>query len=1041
MTPRIPRNATSGRILRFAPLILLLAVDLSALQDRTAEIQVYVFSPDGRPRAGALVKTGEVQALTDTSGAARLRVPSGRCAITVSSGADPSARSTVDAVAGSVTEIIVRLGEPGKPARVDVEGAGAAGVAAPRPDGKKVRAPGTIAGRIIDEKEGRPVVGARVFARGSAESARTDADGRFTLRIPGGTVALAVVHPEYATETVAGVDVPENGSASVEVKLTPSSVELPSETVRGYRMEGGLVELQAERREEKAVVEIIGREQFSKSGDSDAAAALQRVTGLTVVDGKFVYVRGMGQRYSSTLLNGALLPSPEPERRVVPLDLFPVDVLESVEIRKTYTPDLPGEFGGGAVLLRTRSMPEKFVLGASLSMGFSTATTFKKGLTYDGGGTDFLGFDDGTRALPGIVESAADIEPLFLEDPITGEGWPAADLERFGEAMQNVWQADEFTVPMDLGFDFTIGNRISLFGRPFGYQCSVMYENQYETRRKAIRSFSIGAGGALQPNYDYASLSTEHTINLGTIVNLTWQLAEKQELSMTTLLLRTTRDKVEVYEGDFTDGNAWIRVTELEWVEQMLLSTQLRGRHSIGGAVDLDWHAVYALATREEPDARKTRYDRDPASGRFGLSNRPEGNQRMFNTLNDDSIDLALNGKIPFSMGQDLEASFRTGAALVLRNRDSETRRFKFMHRGPDASDPNVLFLPPEQIFIPQYIGPNGFSFEEITRATDSYDATQTITAFYVLGDLPLSKQWELSAGARLESSSQEVTTFNLTDPTQKQVADLATTDLLPALNVAWKFIPEMQVRAGYSKTLSRPDFRELSEAPFDQVIGGGVFIGNPNLRRCSIDNYDVRWEWYPSPEESVSAGFFYKDLSNPIETVLIGGANRTTTLENAKSATNFGVEVEFRKKLSFLGEGYRNFYVSGNLAIIQSNVKISNPGIATETRRPLQGQSPYVVNFAAGYDDPEHQVSLAFLYNVSGERIAEIGANGLPDIYEQPLHQLDFVASWGISENSAFKFKIKNLLNEDVDFTQRDQTARHYKKGIDLSIEYTWHY
>jgi TonB-dependent receptor len=473
----------------------------------------------------------------------------------------------------------------------------------------------------------------------------------------------------------------------------------------------------------------------------------------------------------------------------------------------------------------------------------------------------------------------------------------------------------------------------------------------------------------------------------------------------------------------------------------MLWSNQLRGSHALFGGAEFGWRGNWSLATRDQPDFRRTRYDLDPVGNIFYLSSRPEGNQRLFNELDDEGLDLAADLKVPVPLGHGVEASVRGGAGWIHRSREAQTRRYKFQHVGPRASDPAVLSRPAEDIFTPENIGPDGFELQEITRATDAYEAEQELTSFFGMAELKLSNGLELVGGVRVESSRQEVRTFNIFSPGQEQVAELDTTDPLPAVNAAWRFMEGWQVRTGYSRTLSRPDFRELSEAPYDQVIGGGVVVGNPELQRATIDNYDVRLEWYPSEAESVSVGLFYKGLDQPIETVLVGGSNRTTTYENAESAKVFGLELEFRKGLGFASDLLRNWSFSGNLALIGSKVEISNPGIATEDQRPLQGQSPYVLNLAFGYDDPEAGLSAALLYNVSGPRISEIGVSGLPDVYEQPFHQLDFVASWTINANFSVKLKVRNLLDGMQEFTQEGEPTLSYRKGMDVTLGVSWSY
>ncbi|MGE0711438.1 MAG: TonB-dependent receptor [Planctomycetota bacterium] len=1005
---------------------------------QTGRIDAVVFAPNGRPVPGVTLRVGEVEARTGRDGIARLVVPAGQQRLELRRGGALLGALSVPVAWGEVTEVILRL-SPAGPPEADVEAPGW-----PRSERALPSATvhyGKVRGRALDARTQRPVSRVRVLARGQVGEAQSDAEGRYELVLPAGTHTLAFVHAEHATATRPDVVVPPSGEVTLEVELTPSSVQLEAVKVSGYQLAGGLAALLEDRRERRAVSEVLGAEQIGKSGDGDAAAALRRVTGLSVVDGKYVYVRGMGQRYSNTLLNGSTLPSPEPERRVVPLDLFPTNVIESITIQKTYSPELPGEFGGGTVLLRTSAIPEGFFLKGSLSGGYKDGTSFERGLSYRGSPTDWLGYDDGTRSLPWPVQVATEGgRQLALQDPISGEGYPIEVLEVLGEQMPNVWSTRRAQVRPDLGLSLAVGDRYTVADRPLGFRAGVTYGNDFQLQRGTLRALGLGAGGELTRIVDYRTESLTNTVDFSSLLTVGFEPAKGHELNVTGLWLRRTEDQTQVYQGLLANDDAQIRVTSLSFIEQQLLTTQVGGKHLLGDLVQARWSYTWAEASRWQPDSRRTRFDLDDPTGRYLLSTRPEGNQRLFNELTDENHDLEAALEAPFVLREEvLTGSLQAGASLILRDREAGTRRFKFIHRGPRSNDLSVLAQAPEQIFSPQNIGADGFSFEEITRATDSYEAEQTVSAGFVRLDLSLYERLDLSLGLRVERSRQEVRTFNLFDRAGgTQTAELAATDYLPALNVAFHLSETMQLRLGYGRTLARPDFRELSLAPFDQVVGAGVFVGNRDLQRTRIDHLDLRWEWYPSSDETVSVGLFYKRLQDPIETVVLGGSNRTITLANADQGENMGVELEFRRRLSFLGGIGERLFCAGNVALIRSRVELGRTGIATSRKRPLEGQSEYVVNLSCGYDDPERRISVALLYNVSGERIVGIGTLGLPDVYEQPFHQLDFVASWGFWEHWSVKLSLGNLLDGEVRLTQGGETVQSYRKGRSVGLSLT---
>ena len=1009
-------------------LALLTPLAAPARAEETGRLDVFAFAPDGHPAAGVLVEAGRVRVHTGPDGVARLTLPAGQVRLTLRGPGLPLETLVVPVVWDEVTEVIVRIAADGAPPEVAVE---APGWPSPRSGGPAEVGPaGTLRGTVRDARQGNPVAGARILVRGQPGEALSDAQGAFALSLPAGAHTVSVIHPEFATTTLDAVQVPPGAEAAVEVSLAPAGVQLETLQVSGYRLEGGLAALLEERRDERGVTEVIGAEQMSKSGDSDAAQALRRVTGLTVVGGRYVYIRGMGERYAGALLDGSTLPSPDPERRVVPLDLFPTDVIESITVQKTYSPELPGEFGAGLVRIRTKGIPDAPTFGASVSTTWRDNTTGQRGLTYDGGSTDWLGWDDESRSLPAGVQVAADYEPLALEDPISGEGYPLEVLEGLGEAMPNVWSTRERSIPPDVGFSAALGSRHDLLGT-VGWRVGLAYDQAWQRRRGLRRVFGLGEEGQLVPVVDYRTESLTRNVDLSSLIGVGWEPVKGQELSLTTTWLRTTDDETSVYAGLLANEDTLIRVSSLSWVEEQLLSTQLRGRHELFREVALSWSYTYSLATRWQPDWRRSRYDLEASTGTYLLSNRPEGNQRLYNDLFDQNHDLSLALDIPFPVWLDLEAHLVAGGALTRRSRESETRRFKFIHRGPRSQDPAILALPAEQIFTPQNIGADGFSFEEITRATDNYAAEQTISAAFLNLNLPLLPTLDASLGARIERSRQQVSTFDLFSRSQAAAqADLDRTDVLPAASLVWRFHEAMQLRLAYGRTLTRPDFRELSTAPFDQVVGAGVFIGNPQLDRTRIDNLDLRWEWYLSADESISLGLFAKRLKDPIETVILGGSNRTLTLENADGGRNLGVELELRKRLGFIAPALEPLFLGGNFSLIRSEVELDRTGIATSRSRPLAGQSEYVVNVACGWDDPQTGTAITLLYNVAGERLVGIGTFGLPDIYEQPVHRLDLVASWTFWEAWTIKLQLENLLDPQIRWTQDGRTVESYREG-----------
>lgn len=940
-------------------------------------------------------------------------------------------------VGGRVTEVLVTADPAGGPPRVQMDVA-VAGVEEDAP--AAVGPPGRLA-LHVRSAEGGAVAGARVFFRGLPTEARTDSRGGAEVTIPAGTHDLTVVHASFTARTVTGVEVPEGG-ATLDVELQPASVALDDLDVVAPRIEGGAAELLDERRESGAVLDLVGAEQMAKTGASDAAAAVQRVTGVTVVGGRFVYVRGLGDRYATTLLNGATLPSPEPERRVVPLDMFPADALESVVVQKSYTPDLPGEFGGGAVLLRTRGFPGTLVAGVGLSAEVRLGTTFEEGLTSEGGPTDFLGIDGGFRAPPDSVLDASRTGRIELGTRFT-DGLTDEQLEALGEAMPNRWAIGTRTVPPGFGIEAQVGDSWLLGSDGgddvrAGFLLSLSYDNDWQRELATETTFRLGAGKQLEPINTYDFRTTTNTVTLAGILAAGLDVGDEHAIRATVLVDRISDDEARRYEGFNSDALTQIRVDRLWWVERMLLGAQGTGHHDLG-PLELDWRYTFSRASRIEPDRRTLRFDLEQSLGTYLLSQLSEGNQRLFSELGDDAHDAGLDVTVPFD-GWAGPGEVRTGVAVARKDRAVDTRRYTFSQSGPDSSDPAVLALPPEEIFAPEHIGEGGFRFAEVTRPTDNYEASQTLLGGFALVDMPLATTLRAIAGARVEWSEQRAETFEpFSSTAEPSVASLDDVDVLPGVVVSWDVTPAMVLRAGYGRTVSRPDFRELSPAAFNDVVGGRVHKGNPDLGRGVLHHADLRWEWYPGEDGNLSAAVFYKRFEDPIESTIIAGAESVVTYENAAGAHTVGGELEGRLSFGVADPALRDLSIAANASVVWSRVDLDDAGVQTAESRPLQGQSPWVLNAQLAWDDPDLGTSASLLYNVAGPRIAEVGALGAPDVLEEPTHQLDLIFRQRLPEGFKLGFAAKNLIDPEILHTQGGEIAARTRKGRVFSVSLGW--
>lgn len=1004
-------------------------------------VQGYAFNADGgAPLAGVHVTAPGVDTVTDARGSFEVTLPEGSHELVLHSARGVTWTVPVRVVEGRETELLLTLDPLSQQVHAQEEAPEQAEVVVVPID----VATGTIAGVVRDGDHGGPVPGARIFVRGLGSEARTDEQGRFELVVPIGSWELALFRSGYSTQSVFDVAVTTGEATPLDLTLVKSGLELVEFVISAPSVKGGTGALLDERRSTGSVSDMLGAEQMSRSGDSDAAGALKRVTGLTVVGGKFVYVRGLGERYSATRMNGATLPSPEPERRVVPLDMIPTGVLESVVVQKTYSPDMPGEFGGGVVNLRTSSVPTEPVLKFGLTMGYDSNTTLRPGWHGPSGPTDFLGIDGGYRDLPDLVREASDGSPLEESDRFSDRGYTPSELEQFGEAMPNRWGMDQQVAPPNFGFAATMGDGTDRGDWALGAVASLLYGIGWDTDRYNRKYYLLGADNQLEPGHDYDFDETMQDVQLGGLLHLGAEMPGRHRFEYTAMVTRSTESLSRYYEGYNRDLNGTLRIGRTRWVERMLVVNQIAGQNQVPGSVIVDWRYTFSWATRGEPDRRDWRLDYEEGTDRWLLSDRPEGNQIFYSGLQDYTHDVGVDVSLPFG-GQRSEPGaslFKVGAAYVDRDRGVDTRRYKYFHKGPDSRDNDTLAKPIEDIFNNDTIGPNGFQFEEFTRQTDNYVASQEIAGAYGMIDLGLPSHTRIVGGARVEYGKQRVETYELFNPNQTPVvAELKNTDFLPAVLVTQKLPANMQIRAGYGRTISRPDFRELSPATFNDVTGGRQVYGNPDLKRATIDNVDLRWEWYPNGGESLSVGGFYKRFTDPIENIIVVSAQQSSTFANADGADNLGVELDFRKDFAFVTPALSDLYLAVNASWIHSRVRIGEDsgGIQTSNERPLQGTSPWIYNAQLGYTHPVHQLSLTVSYNVFGPRIVEAGALGAPDTMELPVHQLDFVAFGPIAKGFTWKLKLGNLLNSKVRYTLGDEVVESRREGFNASVGIGW--
>lgn len=901
---------------------------------------------------------------------------------------------------------------------------------------------GKLVGRVVDKETGDPLVGVNVFIQGTMIGAATDLDGQFKLvKLPPGKYDVVVSMIGYSKLVVRDVVVNADDSSPLNVSLKPEIIESDEVVVTARMLRNTESALLKQRQKAVSVSDAISAEDFKRSGLGDAAKAMTHVTGVTAVDGKYIYVRGLGDRYSSTLLNGAQVPSPDPERKAAQLDMFPTELLENIVTVKTATPDRPGNFTGGVVNVATKSFPESFTLSVSSSYGMNSQTAFKGSfLSYAGGSKDWLGFDDGTRDIPDVLRDPnvqiPDVGAAFT-DPAK-----AQLLDAMSRSFRPVMAPMTKTGPVNQSYGLSFGNQFALFGRPLGVVGSFTYGRNFSfydngTSARWQLTSSAQSTNQLTNNFLLRDSRGKDEVLWGGLANFSYKLRNNHELGFNVMVNQGGESSARFQSGSFVrdlSPEAVYETRVLQYTERKLRSFQARGEHYFPALhrLRVEWNGSVIDSKQDEPDLRFftdnfTPLERNGAVVDTIYAIRPSiypVPTRYFRSLNEDNKNFSVDATLPFRLGTGLESKLKVGGAYLKKDRTFRERRFEFRQDAIRYDGDSQNFFSAENTGILESQSTDRFFrfgnyVQDATQLSSNYDGDEKISAAYLMLDLPVSTKLRLIGGARIESTQLDVTSLD----TAKAPGKLDESDWLPSMNVIYRLRPNMNLRLAYGKTLARPTLREMAPYASFSFVGDYIFVGNADLRRTLVNNFDLRWEWFSRPGEIFAVSGFYKDFSNPIERVFnprAAQSNPEIQFRNVNKATVYGAELELRKKLDFIGTGLRNFQFGGNFTLVHSEVTIAGDELelkrafdpaASDTRR-MMGQSPYALNLDLAFASPGSKTTASMHYNVFGARLSEVGSGGTPDIFERARGVLDFNFSQRLWRGLRFKFAAKNLLD-----------------------------
>jgi outer membrane receptor protein involved in Fe transport len=876
-----------------------------------------------------------------------------------------------------------------------------------------------------------------------------------TLTIARKSLVLAVsalLSPAAFAQQEMGATPAPSPSPSQETANTVTMSDgetLETVTVRGEHIPDPMVRT-------AEISSFISAADLVRQGDDSAAAALTRVTGLSLAQGKFVYVRGLGERYSSALLNGSPLPSPEPLQRVVPLNLFPNNVLSSVMVQKTYSARYPGEFGGGLIDLQTLAVPDQPFFSFTSSLGGNTETTFKDANTYRGGDLDFLGFDDNSREMPAALRSA-----IATGQRVDASSFTPAQLQTIGRsfvnAPMNLMQSTDSLQP-DFSAGITGGGKLDLSWGSLGAVGVVGFDNGWQTR-SGRQQEGIVLNGTIFPRTDYAFRSTQNDAVLNSLFGMGAQWGDHR-INWTNLYIHSTTKEARTRAGNDELAGAQVRDDFTEWFERELFDTQLHGEHEFG-SLQIDWRGSYAKTSREAPYEKGIRYRLVDDEYLHNASQ--EQNYTRFSELSDEVLSAGIDFAYSLPAGDRQDTVISAGASWMDNDRESQSREFRLL--ALDSALPlDVQRERVDYLLSDVNIGPGLLTLRETTGADGAaaYDGKLTVSGVYTQLDAEFIPHLRTSLGVRYEDAEETVTPRNLfAGPTPVSAPPLENSYLLPSATVTWNFYEDMQLRIGASKTIGRPQFRELAPQSYLDPDSDRLFIGNPFLVDTELVNVDARYEWYFGEGEFLTGGVFYKKLDNPIESIVNeAGATVQQTYINAPQAQLYGAEVEIKKYLALdlASEwwGGSRLFVAANYTYSDSEVKVSpgdvvfplsSAGVPREAAdyirdgSALQGQSKHLANLQLGIESEASDTQVTLLTTHVGERISARGRPQQPDIVQYPGTIVDLVIRQGFAafdQDFTLGIEARNLLGEDFEEFQELGGGRVDVNTYDLGVSYS---
>lgn len=912
---------------------------------------------------------------------------------------------------------------------------------------------GLLTGTITDKTNKEPLVGATIQIEGSTIGVVTDLDGNFQINdLKPGSYNISIKYISYTPIELKNIVIYKGLKTILNAEMTEASLAL----------EGVVVVAQAKRNTDLAMLKAtkasllvqsgISSQQITRTQDRDASEVIRRIPGISVIDGKFVMVRGLAQRYNNVWINNSAVPSSEADSRAFSFDIIPSSQMDNMVVVKSPAPELPADFSGGFIKINTKDVPDHNGFFLSVGGSMNDQTHFRDFHYSPGSSTDFLGFDNGYRKLDGSYTNRLDNSNKTAVDQITRNGF------------NNNWAIRTKTPLADLRINAALNRKFNLEGgKRLAVIAAINYTNAYKSQFD-MQNSRYSLYDVVKDQSDYKNQYTDNVfsndVRLGGMINLTYMPNEQDKYEFKNIVNQLGQSRYTTRNGFLFNSGKYIQEQqEYFYSSRSTYNGQFTGTHN-RDLSKLDWSIGYAYANKNQPDRRiinreENGFAGDPHEGQMRIDQNEM--KRFFYRLDEHIASASINYTHDFSLA-GLHPTLKIGAYGEYRHREYNNRAFFYRWNSQNMPEGFEYMPVTNEILTPSHFGADQLYIYEDTDNRDSYKGNNLLAAGYLGLNIPIDKL-TIYAGVRYEYNKMQLDSYTMIKDWKTKQYDYPTHHLFPSLNSSYKFNEQHQVRLAYGMSVNRPEFREMSGSVYYDFDLFSSVMGNPDLKPAYVQNADLRYEYYPTPNEAISVGLFYKRFDNPIEwTYIDNGGSYTYTYVNAQSADNYGVEVDIKKNLDFIG--LKDFSWNFNGAYINSKVNFAAGSM--DKNRPMQGQSPYLINTGIFYQNDRYNFNASILYNRIGKRIMEVGNadmtsgasgnNDFPDTYELARNTIDLNVSKKLGRKWEVKVSARNLLGEKVTFIQypkfydtnnvlqeRQQITKQYKPGRNFFLTFSY--